>query len=161
VNPVERISNSREAIERCMLINSNVLSQHCETFIRFIWHLWRINASSLAIRQTSVNVWLLLIDTLFVEGHMTIQRNNLWHRLVAAFQSVMDFQQRIWVVHVRESRFQDESFIVSEDSFTTPLQWMSKKGYSEEMLSKVELMKRSQVLEFTVGDCQHRLMRVK
>ncbi|KKD00538.1 MULTISPECIES: hypothetical protein [Photobacterium] len=92
---------------------------------------------------------------------MTIQRNNLWHRLVAAFQSVMDFQQRIWVVHVRESRFQDESFIVSEDSFTTPLQWMSKKGYSEEMLSKVELMKRSQVLEFTVGDCQHRLMRVK
>lgn len=92
---------------------------------------------------------------------MNTRTNNRWHRLLAAFRSAMDFQQRIWVVNVRESRFQDESFIVSEDSFTTPLQWMNKKGYSEEMLSKVELMQRSQVLEFTVGDCQHRLMRVK
>ncbi|MCG2837611.1 hypothetical protein L6J37_12295 [Photobacterium sp. WH77] len=73
----------------------------------------------------------------------------------------MDFQQRIWVVNVRESRFQDESFIVSEGSFTTPLQWMSKKGYSEAMLSEVESMKRSQVLEFTLGDSHHSVMRVK
>ncbi len=92
---------------------------------------------------------------------MNRPKNSGWQRLLTAFQSVMDYQQRIWVVNVRESRFQDASFIVSEDSFTTPLQWMSKKGYSEAMLSDVEGMKRSQVLEFTLGDSQHRVMRVK
>jgi hypothetical protein len=38
---------------------------------------------------------------------------------------------------------------------------MKGKGYDQEMLSKVESMKRSQILVFELGRTKHQLMRVK
>lgn len=74
---------------------------------------------------------------------------------------VLDFQARVWVVNVYSGEHKGESYVVNEDTFSVPLQWMKKKGYQESMLNKVEAMKRSQVLEFDLGLVKHRLMRVK
>ncbi|AJR08818.1 hypothetical protein C9J03_05510 [Photobacterium gaetbulicola] len=89
------------------------------------------------------------------------KNSSLWQRLKTAAADVLDFQSRVWVVNIRSSTFQDESFVVSEDSFNQPLQWMKKKQFDAEMLEKVEAMKVSQVLVFHIEDVRYRLLRVK
>lgn len=64
-------------------------------------------------------------------------------------------------MNVYAGEHKGESYVVNEDTFSEPLQWMKKKGYQESMLNKVEAMKRSQILEFDLGRVKHRLMRVK
>ena len=39
--------------------------------------------------------------------------------------------------------------------------WMHRKGYSAEMLARVDAMARSQVVQLELGGQCHRLMRVK
>ncbi|MCC4223050.1 MAG: hypothetical protein AAGJ90_02650 [Pseudomonadota bacterium] len=78
-----------------------------------------------------------------------------------AIGEVLDFHARVWVVNVYAGEHKGESYVVNEDSFSEPLQWMKKKGYKDPMLTKVESMKRSQVIEFDLGSVKHRLMRVK
>lgn len=78
-----------------------------------------------------------------------------------AIGEVLDFHARVWVVNVYAGEHKGESYVVNEDSFSEPLQWMKKKGYNDPMLTKVESMKRSQVIEFDLGSVKHRLMRVK
>lgn len=73
----------------------------------------------------------------------------------------LDFRSRIWVIRISESRLKDESFIINEDSFQEPLQWMKRRHYSLSMLEQVENMQRSQVRTFQVGQQTHRLLRVK
>lgn len=64
-------------------------------------------------------------------------------------------------MNVYAGEHKGESYVVNEDTFSEPLQWMKKKGYQESMLNKVEAMKRSQILEFDLGRVKHHLMRVK
>ncbi|AGV19715.1 MULTISPECIES: hypothetical protein [Vibrio] len=86
---------------------------------------------------------------------------NILNKIAKVMGEVLDFQARVWVVNVYSGEHKGESYVVNEDTFSVPLQWMKKKGYQESMLNKVEAMKRSQVLEFDLGLVKHRLMRVK
>ncbi|HCG5559773.1 hypothetical protein P3526_08215 [Vibrio parahaemolyticus] len=86
---------------------------------------------------------------------------NLFQKFTQVMSEVLDFQARVWVVNVYAGENKGESYVVNEDTFSEPLQWMKKKGYQESMLNKVEAMKRSQILEFDLGRVKHRLMRVK
>ncbi len=82
-------------------------------------------------------------------------------KLLEFFVNAVEFRSRIWVVHVSESILKDQSYVVNEDQFSSPLSWMKSKGYDREMLRKVESMKRSQILVFELGSTKHQLMRVK
>ncbi|PCD88696.1 hypothetical protein [Vibrio mediterranei] len=82
-------------------------------------------------------------------------------KLINSLANAVEFRSRIWVVHVSESILKDQSYVVNEDQFSSPLSWMKGKGYDQEMLSKVESMKRSQILVFELGRTKHQLMRVK
>ncbi|MCA0937118.1 hypothetical protein LCL85_16380 [Vibrio alginolyticus] len=86
---------------------------------------------------------------------------NLLKKIQNALSEVLDFQSRIWVVNVYSGPQKGESFIVNEDAFSAPLQWMKRKGYNTSMLHQVETMERSQIIEFDLDDVKHRLMRVK
>ncbi|HBC3951441.1 hypothetical protein [Vibrio parahaemolyticus] len=86
---------------------------------------------------------------------------NLFQKFTQVMSEVLDFQARVWVVNVYAGEHKGESYVVNEDTFSEPLQWMKKKGYQESMLNKVEAMKRSQILGFDLGRVKHRLMRVK
>ncbi|WP_047044338.1 hypothetical protein [Vibrio mexicanus] len=87
--------------------------------------------------------------------------SNLLSKFRKAVSDVLDFRARMWVVRIDTGHINGESFVVNEDSFTTPLQWMKRKGYSDSMLQQVEAMKCSQVVVFDLGDIKHQLMRVK
>ncbi|MFG0764659.1 hypothetical protein [Aeromonas media] len=76
------------------------------------------------------------------------------------FAELSEFQQRIWVVSIIKDAYTD-TFIVNEGSFEEPMQWMHRKGYSAEMLARVDAMARSQVVQLEFGGQRHRLMRVK
>ncbi|MFM4997879.1 hypothetical protein ACET7V_00250 [Aeromonas sanarellii] len=78
----------------------------------------------------------------------------------ALIAGLSEFQQRIWVVSIIKDAYTD-TFIVNEGSFEEPMQWMHRKGYSAEMLARVEAMARSQVIQLELGGQHHRLMRVK
>ncbi|MCQ1061117.1 hypothetical protein ACQKPX_05040 [Photobacterium sp. DNB23_23_1] len=86
---------------------------------------------------------------------------SLWQRFKSAAIDVLDFKSRVWVVNIRSSTLQDESFVVSEDNFKQPLQWMKSKQFDDGMLSHVEKMKVSQVLVFNLEGIRYRLLRVK
>nr|QIH43270.1 hypothetical protein G5S32_13815 [Vibrio ziniensis] len=82
-------------------------------------------------------------------------------RIKEALVQALDFRSRIWVVRVSESKLKDESFVINEDSFQEPLQWMKRRQYSLPMLEQVESMRVSQVRTFHVGQQTHSLVRVK
>ncbi len=82
-------------------------------------------------------------------------------RIKRAIVEAIDFRSRVWVIRISESRLKDESFIINEDSFQEPLQWMKRRNYSPVMLEQVEALQCSQVRIFNVGDQTHRLLRVK
>ena len=56
--------------------------------------------------------------------------------LLNQLSEILEFQQRIWVVSICNSSATD-TFIVNEDSFHEPMQWMMRKGYTEDMLQKI------------------------
>lgn len=82
-------------------------------------------------------------------------------RIKLALLDMLDFQLRVWVVSVYAGEHKGESYIVNEDSFSEPMQWMKRKGYSDTMIGQIEQMKRSEVQEFDLESVKHRLMRVK
>ena len=82
-------------------------------------------------------------------------------RISQAIGEVIEFQSRIWVINIHEGTLNDESFIINEDSFQEPMQWMVKRQYSTEMIEKVDAMKRSQILVLMLNNVEHRLIRVK
>lgn len=83
------------------------------------------------------------------------------NQIKIAIGEVIEFQSRIWVINIHESTLNDESFIINEDSFQEPMQWMVKRQYTTEMIERVDAMKRSQVLVLTFNNTEHRLIRVK
>ncbi|MGR4988749.1 hypothetical protein ACPV3U_04140 [Vibrio rotiferianus] len=86
---------------------------------------------------------------------------NILTKLKQSIGEMLDFRARVGVVNVYAGEHKGESYVVNEDSFSEPLQWMKRKGYKEVMLTKVESMKRSQAIEFDLGAVKHRLMRVE
>jgi len=90
----------------------------------------------------------------------------VWKGFVKAFQSSQEFQQRIWVVSIQNGSQQKKSvfndtYLVNEDSFDTPMHWMESKGYSAESIKKIDKMQCSQVLTIELENYHHSLMRVK
>ncbi|MEZ9674108.1 hypothetical protein [Vibrio lentus] len=83
------------------------------------------------------------------------------YKIKASFSELLDFQSRIWVVHIFEDSITDQSFVINEDGFKEPLEWMKNRAYQTAMLERVEKMKISQVIEIQFEDKMHRLMRVK
>lgn len=88
------------------------------------------------------------------------QLRALAAKVTSLFAELCEFQQRIWVVSIIKDAYTD-TFIVNEGSFEVPMQWMHRKGYSAEMLARVDAMARSQVVQLEFGGQRHRLMRVK
>lgn len=86
---------------------------------------------------------------------------SLLSRVKAGLMDVLDFQSRVWVVSVYAGEHKGESYVVNEDSFSEPMQWMKRKGYSDPMIEQIDKMQRSQVKEFELENVKHRLMRVK
>ena len=82
-------------------------------------------------------------------------------RISQAIGEVIEFQSRIWVINIHEGTLNDESFIINEDSFQEPMQWMVKRQYTTEMIERVDAMKRSQIVVLTHNNVEHRLIRVK
>ncbi|MCB5357935.1 hypothetical protein [Vibrio lentus] len=82
-------------------------------------------------------------------------------KIKASFSELLDFQSRIWVVHIFEDSITDQSFVINEDGFKESLEWMKKRAYQTAMLERVEKMNISQVIEIQFEDKMHRLMRVK
>jgi hypothetical protein len=82
-------------------------------------------------------------------------------KLKQALVEALDFQARVWVVSVSAGEHKGESYVVNEDAFKEPMQWMKSKGYSAVMIEQIELMQRSQVKEFELSSVKHRLLRVK
>lgn len=80
--------------------------------------------------------------------------------LLATLGKLLDFQQRIWIVSIHHESYSD-TFVINEDSFAEPMQWMRRKGYSEAMLQHVEQLQRSQTVQFNLDGCSHQLLRVK
>lgn len=87
--------------------------------------------------------------------------SNTINQIKTAIGEVIEFQSRIWIINIHEGTLNDESFIINEDSFQEPMQWMVKRQYSTEMIEKVDAMKRSQVIVLTLNSVEHRLIRVK
>lgn len=88
------------------------------------------------------------------------QLRALAAKVATLFAELSEFQQRIWVVSIVKESYTD-TFVVNKGGFEEPLQWMRRKGYSAEMLARVEAMARSQVLQLECAGQHHRLMRVK
>lgn len=87
--------------------------------------------------------------------------SHTFKRIAKAVGEVIEFQSRIWIINIHEGTLNDESFIINEDSFQEPMQWMVKRKYSTEMINKVDMMKRSQVIVLILNNVEHRLIRVK
>lgn len=89
-----------------------------------------------------------------------------WQRFVVACQSVQAFQDRVWIVSIQNNLNDQDSilkdtFVVSEDSFSSPMSWMHQRGYTDITINKVDKMKRSQVVNVSVDGQLHSLIRVK
>jgi hypothetical protein len=80
--------------------------------------------------------------------------------LLNQLSEILEFQQRIWVVSICNSSATD-TFIVNEDSFHEPMQWMMRKGYTEDMLQTINRLKRSQATQLELNGISHQILRVK
>lgn len=102
------------------------------------------------IHKSKIRMWLL----------------QKWTQLVSACQRVQLFQQRAWIVSIQKNDSNEQSiltdtFVVSEDSFSSPMSWMKKQHYSHESVNKIDKMRRSQVIKLDVQGQSHSLIRVK
>ena len=89
-----------------------------------------------------------------------------WKKFTLACAEVQQFQQRIWIVSIQQnmgsqSSLLNDTFLVSEDNFDTPMQWMEKQGYQATMIDAVDKMHRSQTINIELAHSQHSLIRVK
>jgi|GEM_PF-937817 len=99
-------------------------------------------------------------------GKWSVYCTAIWQRLLASCQSMQEFQARVWVVSIHnndsdhDALFND-TFVVNEDSFSTPMSWMHKRGYTQLMLTRIDNMQRSQVVTVFLENESHSLIRVK
>lgn len=86
---------------------------------------------------------------------------SLFTQFLALLKKTIEFKSRIWVIQITDGQFKDESLIINEDTFNEPMQWMKQHLYSEEMISKVDNLRRSEIIFLQLLDIEHRIMRVK
>ena len=89
-----------------------------------------------------------------------------WQKFTLLCSQTQQFQDRVWIVSIQQKRGQksnlfNDTFVVSEDSFDKPMQWMEKQGYLPETMVDVDNMQRSQALKIELENSSHSLMRVK
>lgn len=89
-----------------------------------------------------------------------------WHRFSRACSRIQAFQKRIWIVSIQNKEAEqgslfNDTYVVSEDDFSSPMSWMHKKGYSVAVIKKIDTMQRSQVVKVTINEQYHSLVRVK
>lgn len=89
-----------------------------------------------------------------------------WQKLTQACSDIQQFQERIWVVSIQstsgpQNTLLNDTFLVSEDGFDRPMQWMEKQGYQADMIKSVDKMQRSQTLNIQLEKSLHSLIRVK
>jgi len=87
-------------------------------------------------------------------------------QFVSACKNVQLFQERAWIVSIERKGSEagtllKDTFVVSEDDFSSPMSWMHKRHYSQQAIDQVDNMRRSQVLIVNVAGLPHHLMRVK
>tara|TARA_R110001583_G_scaffold37474_2_gene122048 strand:- start:5728 stop:6039 length:312 start_codon:yes stop_codon:yes gene_type:complete len=101
---------------------------------------------------------------LFNKMAALLSRN--WKKLTLLCSQTQQFQGRVWIVSIQQKTGQksnlfNDTFVVSEDSFDKPMQWMEKQGYQSEIINDVDNMQRSQALKIELENSLHSLMRVK
>ncbi|MCG6201517.1 hypothetical protein [Psychromonas antarctica] len=89
-----------------------------------------------------------------------------WKKFIQFCSEIQQFQERIWIVSIQQksgqkSNLLNDTFVVSEDGFDHPMQWMEKQGYQREMIDDVDKMQRSQALKIELENSSHSLIRVK
>ena len=89
-----------------------------------------------------------------------------WQKFTLLCSQTQQFQDRVWIVSIQQKTGQksnlfNDTFVVSEDSFDKPMQWMEKQGYLPETMVDVDNMQRSQALKIELENSSHSLMRVK
>jgi len=83
--------------------------------------------------------------------------NYFGQRLLAQ----LDSKKRLWIVQVDEGGLKNQSFIVDEDNFQQPMEWMLDRHYSVTDLDKVNNMKPAEVVSVKLVNANHRLIRAK
>jgi len=73
----------------------------------------------------------------------------------------LDSKKRLWIVQVDEGGLKNQSFIVDEDKFQQPMEWMLNKHYSATDLNNVNNMKRADVVSVKLANARHSLIRAK
>ncbi|MDD1796156.1 hypothetical protein LRP50_23830 [Enterovibrio sp. ZSDZ42] len=86
------------------------------------------------------------------------QLNN---NLIGKLHRTSEFQQRMWIVNVRENTLNNDTFVISEDSFSEPMQWMKRHNYDDYMIDELDQLKLSESATFKIGNTEHCLFRVK
>lgn len=87
-------------------------------------------------------------------------------KLMQVCADIQQFQNRVWIVSIQQrsrqqSNLLNDTFLVSEDSFEHPMQWMKQRGYSVEYIKSVDKMQCSQTINIQLENCLHSLIRVK
>ncbi|WP_087018512.1 hypothetical protein [Thaumasiovibrio subtropicus] len=83
-------------------------------------------------------------------------------KFVDAVKENLDFQQRMWVVNIRESAIKNECFLLNEDGFTKPMGWMVDKGcYDQQQIEQLDALRRSESITFRIAEVEHSFVRVK
>ena len=84
-----------------------------------------------------------------------------FQRLSQRLLTQLDSKKRLWIVHVDEGGLKNQSFIVDEDNFEKPMEWMLNKHYSVTDLENVNNMKRAEVYSVKLANAKHSLIRAK
>ncbi|WP_354624535.1 hypothetical protein [Psychromonas sp. MME2] len=92
--------------------------------------------------------------------------SDTWQKIVQTCKKVQIFQERIWIVSIQKksadhSALLNDTFILNEDAFSSPMSWMHKRGYSDVIIEKIDKMKLSQVVKLNIDEQYHSLIRVK
>lgn len=97
---------------------------------------------------------------------MAVLLSTNWKNFTQFCSQTQQYQDRVWIVSIQQKNGQNshlfnDTFVVSEDSFDNPMQWMEKQGYQPEIINNVDNMQRSQTIKIELESSLHSLMRVK
>ena len=100
------------------------------------------------------------------QSKLALFLRDIWQRFTAACQTMQLFQARIWIVSIQKKMNEqgpllNDTFVVSEDSFSSPMSWMPARGYSEASINELDMMQCSHLVTICIGEQYHSLMRVK
>ncbi|GIC78162.1 hypothetical protein [Moritella sp. F3] len=87
--------------------------------------------------------------------------SQLFNQFSQRLLSQLDSKKRLWIVQVDEGGLKNQSFIVDEDNFQQPLDWMLNRHYSITDLENVDKMKRAEVVSVQLVNAKHSLIRAK